>query len=70
MTNKKMPEAQRIQMRITNQLKSMKDRANSDDIEFLYDWSHKLYELAKNLTEQRKKLQEKFDKIKTILEKD
>lgn len=68
---KKMPEAQRIQMKITVRLESMKDTgANSDDIEFLYIWSHKLYELAKNLTKQRQKLQEKFDKIKTIIEKD
>ena len=69
MTNK-MPEAQRIQTKITVRLKSMKDKANSDDIDFLDICSHELYELAKNLTKQHQKIQEKFDKIKTILEKD
>jgi hypothetical protein len=62
-------EAENIQRKISQRLKKMKNTAaNVEDVKYLWDWSHRLYEHAKEFELNERDGVNKLRQIKEILE--
>jgi hypothetical protein len=61
-------EAEKIQLRISQRLKRMeRGTTNSNDIQFLWNWTHKLHEYANQLETRVKDGENKLRQIREIL---